>query len=71
MAIARRLSGSNAPPPGADQDLRSENDDLILTVHRKTPLKQFIKEYLISTSRTFREPSHPTEVAEQNCRISS
>ncbi|CAL1131577.1 unnamed protein product, partial [Cladocopium goreaui] len=46
--LASRLSGWNGPPPGTDIDLQTENDELITIVHRKTPMKTFIKEYLIS-----------------------
>lgn len=45
--LASRLSGWNGPPPGADIDLQTENDELITIVHRKMPMKTFIKEYLI------------------------
>ncbi|CAL1159484.1 unnamed protein product [Cladocopium goreaui] len=46
--LASRLSGWNGPPPGTDIDLQTENDELITIVHRKTPMKTFIKEYVIS-----------------------
>ena len=45
--LASRLSGWNGPPPGVEGVLQSENDALSVLVHRKTPMKNFIKEYLV------------------------
>ena len=45
--LASRLSGSAAPPPGAEVEERNEADDLIKLVHSNTPCKHIIKECLI------------------------
>ena len=44
---ATRLSGSNAPPPGAGGEERHKADHLIKLVQSNTPCKHIVKEYLI------------------------
>ena len=46
--LAGRLSGGNAPPPGEANDDSESHDKIVLTAHKHTPARPFIKEYLVN-----------------------
>ena len=69
--LASRLSGWNGPPPGVEGVLQSENDALSVLVHRKTPMKNFIKEYLVQkVDEIFRVLCLRPAAVAQRCKTS-